>query len=55
MSSIAIAYEDEVNKSINKFLNIIEPALVASLAMVMGIILISVMLPLISIMANIGY
>ena len=54
MSSIAIAYEDEVNKSINKFLNIIEPALVASLAMVMCIILISVILPLISIMDNIG-
>lgn len=54
MSNISSAYEDEVNKSINNFLNIIEPSLVASLAIVMGIILISVMLPLISIMANIG-
>lgn len=54
MSRIASEYEKEVDSSLNRFLNLIEPTLVAVLAILVGIILLSVMLPLMSIMSTIG-
>lgn len=54
MAEIAQQYEDEVDSSINRFLNVIEPSLVAVLSIIIGIILLSVMLPLMSIMSSIG-
>lgn len=52
MSSVAKAYEDEVDNSIDRMLNIIEPTLVGVLSIIVGVILLSVMLPLMSIMSS---
>ncbi len=54
MARIALEYEEEVNSNINRFLNVIEPTLVAFLSIVVGIVLLSVMLPLMSIMSTLG-
>lgn len=54
MAKIAQEYEDEVDSSINRFLNVIEPTLVGVLSIIVGIILLSVMLPLMSIMSSLG-
>ncbi len=54
MARVAQQYEDEVDASINRFLDIIEPTLVAVLSVIVGIILLSVMLPLMSIMSSLG-
>lgn len=54
MSKIARIYEDELDSSINKFLNIIEPTMIIISVLVVGVILLSVMLPLMSIMSSIG-
>ncbi|MCI5773392.1 MAG: type II secretion system F family protein [Erysipelotrichaceae bacterium] len=52
MGSVAKAYENEVDNSINKMLDIVEPTLVGVLSIIVGIILLSVMLPLMSIMSS---
>ena len=52
MASVAKAYENEVDNSINKMLDIVEPTLVGVLSIIVGIILLSVMLPLMSIMTS---
>ncbi|MCF0108836.1 MAG: type II secretion system F family protein [Erysipelotrichaceae bacterium] len=52
MAKISQEYENEVDTSIDRFLDIIEPTLVALLSLVVGIILLSVMLPLMSIMST---
>lgn len=54
MTQIADLYEDEVNTSVNKFLDRIEPTLTAVLAIIVGVILLSVMVPLLSIMNSLG-
>ncbi len=54
MARIAEEYEREVDSALNRFLNLIEPTLVAVLSILVGIILLSVMLPLMSIMSTIG-
>lgn len=54
MKSLASLYEKEVEQSIARFLNVIEPAIVAILSVIVGIILLSVMLPLMSIMTSIS-
>lgn len=46
-------YEKEVDLSISTFLNTIEPSIVIILSLIVGIILLSVMLPLMSIMTSI--
>ena len=50
---LANHFQDEVSEAIGRFLNIIEPSIVAFLSLIVGVVLISVMLPLISIMASI--
>ena len=54
MKRLAKLYEEEVNEEVSKLISFIEPAMVAVLSVIIGGILISVMLPLASIMSSIG-
>ncbi len=54
MQKIAQQYEEEIDETIGKLLGILEPTLVAILSIVVGMILLSVMLPLMGIMSSIG-
>lgn len=54
MNKMTKVYEEDVEDTIERLLSYIEPTLVAILSMVIGGILISVMLPLTSIMSSIG-
>jgi len=54
MNKVAAKYEEEIDHEIGKFLSIIEPTLVAILSLVVGLILLSVMLPLMGIISQIG-
>ena len=54
MKRLSEIYEEEVDSALKKLTGIIEPAFVAVLSVIVGIILISVMLPLINIMSSIG-
>lgn len=52
MEEIADQYQDEIDTRMNHLLSIIEPTLVVSLSLIVGIILLSVMLPLMGIMSS---
>lgn len=52
MDEIAGVLEEEINQKISSFINLIEPTLVIILSIIVGIILLSVMLPLLGIMSN---
>ena len=52
MNRIAKAYEEDVDYSIQHTLDMLEPGLVALLSVIVGVLLLSVMLPLTSTMAN---
>ncbi len=54
MSRLSSIYENQVDEGIQNLVSWIEPALVAVLTLVIGGILLSVMLPLVSIMTSIG-
>ncbi|MBR4068205.1 MAG: type II secretion system F family protein [Clostridia bacterium] len=54
MSKLAVLYDEEVNTQIGHLVSIIEPSLVALMSVIIGAILMSVMLPLLSIMSSIG-
>lgn len=54
MKQISEQYEEEVEDQMERFVSKLEPSLVAFLSIVVGIILLSVMLPLMGIMSNIG-
>ncbi|MBR2924761.1 MAG: type II secretion system F family protein [Clostridia bacterium] len=54
MSKLAALYDEEVNTQIGHLVSIIEPTLVALMSVIIGAILMSVMLPLLSIMSSIG-
>ena len=54
MKQIASRYDEEIQEQRDNLLSRIEPALVAILSVAVGMILLSVMLPLIGIMSNIG-
>lgn len=47
-------YQENVKSATTKFLNIIEPTIIALLSLIVGIILLSIMLPLMSIMSTLG-
>lgn len=51
---IAQRYDEETSQKLNSMISIIEPTLVAVLSVIVGIILLSVMLPLVGIMSSIG-
>lgn len=52
MTTLASYYQEEVNQSIDRFLNIVEPTIVTFLSVIVGIVLLSVMLPLMSILTS---
>lgn len=52
MKMLTNQYQDEVSDAIDHFLNIVEPTIVTFLSVVVGIVLLSVLLPLMSIMAS---
>lgn len=54
MAKISIQYEEEIDDRMNHLIAVLEPALVALLSIIVGLILLSVMLPLLGIMTNIG-
>lgn len=54
MERIAHHYEEDTNRRINSLVAAIEPTLVAVMSLVVGMILLSVMLPLMGIMSAIG-
>ena len=54
MEDIANQCNEEVDTKIQQFLSILEPALVAILAIIVGIVLLSMMLPLMGIMSQMG-
>ncbi len=54
MNKVAAKYEEEIDNEIGRFLSIIEPTLVAFLSIVVGLILLSVMMPLMGIISQIG-
>ena len=51
---LADQYEQEISDDISSLVGVIEPTLVALLSVVVGLILLSVMLPLMGIMSSIG-
>ncbi|MGN0377210.1 MAG: type II secretion system F family protein [Suilimivivens sp.] len=54
MKQIAKNYDDETQKQLNHIISIIEPTLVIVLSLIVGLILMSVLLPLMGIMSSIG-
>ena len=52
LSRVAKAYEEDIDYSIQHVLDMVEPGLVAVLSLIVGVLLLSVMLPLTGIMAN---
>lgn len=54
MDRIAHQYEEEINTELQRIIGLIEPTMVAILSIIVGLILLSVMLPLTGIMAGIG-
>lgn len=53
MQKIASQYEDELDESISSAISVIEPTLVAVLSIIVGLILLSVMIPLMGILSEI--
>lgn len=54
MHRLADQYEEEVDAKISSIISVLEPTLVAVLSVIVGMILLSVMLPLMGIMSSIG-
>lgn len=54
MQKIAVQYEEEADRRMNGVVSALEPTLVAVLSLIVGMILISVMLPLMGVMSAIG-
>lgn len=52
MAQIADLYQDEIDTRINNTLSVIEPALIIVLSIIVGVILMSVMFPLLGIMSS---
>lgn len=52
MDEIAGLYQDEIDTRMNNLLAVIEPTLVVALSLIVGVILLSVMLPLMGIMSS---
>ena len=54
MAKAADQFDDEIQTRVSRMVSMIEPTLVAVLSIIIGLILLSVMLPLMGIMSNIG-
>ena len=53
MDQIAVHYQDDLDTSIQNAISVIEPTLVAVLSILVGLILLSVMMPLLGILSGI--
>lgn len=51
---LADLYEEEMDEALERVVSLVEPVLIAVLSVVVGVILISVMLPLVGVMSSIG-
>lgn len=54
MSKVSKIYETEVDRELNRLTSTVEPVLIIVLSLIVGVILLTVMLPLINIMSSIG-
>lgn len=54
LDKIATLYEDDTDKRLRNFISILEPTLVIFLSLVVGLILLSVILPLLGVMSTMG-
>ena len=54
MTRVADRYQEEIDQSLGTLVSMLEPTLVAVLSVIVGMILLSVMLPLMGIMSSIG-
>ena len=54
MKQISVQYDEEIDSLMSDLVAKLEPTLVAILSIIVGLILLSVMLPLMGIMSNIG-
>lgn len=54
LDKIATLYEEDTDKRLRNFISILEPTLVICLSLVVGLILLSVILPLLGVMASMG-
>jgi type IV pilus assembly protein PilC len=52
MNRIAGLYQDDIDNRMNTALAVLEPTLVIALSLIVGVILLSVMLPLMGIMSS---
>lgn len=52
MNRIAVLYQDDIDNRMNNALAVLEPTLVIALSLIVGVILLSVMLPLMGIMSS---
>ena len=52
MKQIADLYQDEMDDKMNRAIAVLEPTLVIALSLVVGVILLSVMLPLMGILSS---
>ena len=54
MEKISSTYEEEIDQRLARLISVLEPTLVVILSVIVGLILLSVMLPLLGIMSGIG-
>ena len=54
LEKISVSYQEEADAKLQNLISMLEPTLVAILSILVGMILLSVMLPLVGIMSNIG-
>lgn len=54
LDQLSHLYQRDVEQSTSHFLNVIEPTIIALLSLIVGIILLSIMLPLMSLMSSLG-
>ena len=54
MHKISIAYEEETDEELRHFISVLEPTMIIILSFIIGVILISFLLPLLGIMSSIG-
>lgn len=54
LAKIATLYEEDTDKKLNNYISVIEPTLVIVLSLIVGLILLSVILPLLGVMTSIG-
>ncbi|MEG2173916.1 MAG: type II secretion system F family protein, partial [Oscillospiraceae bacterium] len=54
MCKLAVRYEENIDAGLSRLIGVVEPTMVAILSIAVGMVLLSVMLPLMGIMSSIG-